>query len=199
MGQAGHLGHGRLRRRLRRAGAVLAVALLGGLGHAGYLQATGNLHPVVAGELYRAGQPTAGSLTRFAATLGIRSVINLRGAAPGADWYDTEVETARELGLFHADFAVSDKRILDQHDAERLIALMRDAPKPLLIHCRAGSDRTGLAASLYLAAVAGAGEEAAEAQLSFRYGHVSIPVLSNAWPMDQSFELLEPWLGFTES
>ena len=78
----------------------------------------------------------------------------------------------------------------------RLVALMRDAPKPLLIHCRAGADRSGLAASLYLAAIDGAGEERAEAQLSFRFGHIGIPWLSETYAMDETWEALETWLGF---
>ena len=39
------------------------------------------------------------------------------------------------------------------------------------------------------------GEKRAEGQISFRYGHVGLPFTA-AWPMDQSWEALEPSLGF---
>ena len=87
---------------------------------------------------------------------------------------------------------------MDGERAAQLAALLRDAPKPVLIHCRSGADRTGLEPALYLAAVAGSSEDAAEGQISLYYGHVSLPV-SAAWPMDRSWEVLEPWLGFSSS
>ena len=51
-----------------------------------------------------------------------------------------------------------------------LVEFLRDAPKPLLIHCRAGSDRTGLACAIYVAARGGSYHDAQE-QLSLYYGH----------------------------
>lgn len=62
-----------------------------------------------------------------------------------------------------------------------------------------GADRTGLTAAIYLAAIAGAGEHEAEKQLSIRYGHIGIPFVSRAYAMDETWEELEPWLGFNGS
>lgn len=170
--------------------ALLAAILLAA-GYLGALQLSGNFHAVVPGEVYRSAQITAGSLRRYHDRVGVRSVINLRGADPGAAWYTEEVDAARELGIAHYDFPMSDRAVLTRDDAARLVALMRAAPKPLLIHCRAGADRTGLASALYLALIAGAGEQRAERQLSIRYGHIAIPRLSAAYPMDESWERLE--------
>lgn len=124
---------------------------------------------------------------------GIRSVLNLRGASDRG-WYHDEIEMARRLGVTHADFAMRASKVLSPERARQLIALMQSLPKPLLIHCQQGADRTGLAAALYLAANGG-GEAEAESQISFRYGHVSLP-LSSAWPMDESWEAMERPLGF---
>lgn len=181
----------RLVRHLMRAAlaGLLALALL--VGYLGWLQWTGNFHPVVPGEVYRSAQVTPASLQAFRAETGIRSILNLRGPHAGAPWYDREVATAEELGIAHFDFAMSDRRVLPPGDIARLVALMRDAPKPLLIHCKAGADRTGLAAALYLAEIAGVAAERAEGQLSIRYGHVGIPEVSIAWPMNQTWEAFE--------
>lgn len=183
----------------RRLRAGLACLLLGTLALAVYLGAlhlTGNFHAVVPGELYRSAQPGAGAIDR-AAALGVRTILNLRGAHPGTDWYDAEVAEARRDGITLVDFPMSARVALDQAGAERLIALMAAAEKPLLIHCLAGADRTGLAAALYLAST-GRGEEAAEMQMTPLYGHVSLPLLPE-YAMDDSFEALEPWLGFPDS
>ena len=61
-----------------------------------------------------------------------------------------------------------------------------------------GYDRTGLASALYVASIAKGGEEAAEGQLSLRFGHVSLPFVPE-YAMDQTWESLEPWLGFGDS
>jgi hypothetical protein len=44
---------------------------------------------------------------------------------------------------------------------------------------------------MYLALVSGVDEHEAEAQLSLRFGHFSVPVLSEGWAMDQTWEKLE--------
>lgn len=176
---------------LRRSLVAVVLAAAGLAGYLGWLQASGNFHAVVPGEFYRSAQVTPEALRAYRTEDGIRSVINLRGADPGAGWYDRETASADALGIAHYDFAMSDRRQLSDADAARLVALMRAAPKPLLIHCRAGADRTGLAAALYLTAIAGVDVERAEGQLSIRYGHVGLPVVSAAYPMDESWERFE--------
>lgn len=174
---------------------ALVLALVGWLG---LQQAIGNFHTVIAGELYRSAQPDAAAIRRWHDRYGIRTIINLRGANPGASWYDDEIATAAELGIEHRDFRMSASRHVDGDAAVALLAILRDAPRPILIHCQSGADRTGLASALYVAGIAGLGEERAEGQISLYYGHISLPGTA-AWPMDQSWEALEPWLGFTES
>ena len=72
-----------------------------------------------------------------------------------------------------------------------MIALMQTLPKPLLIHCKQGSDRTGLLAALYLASIKGVDVDTADDELSIAYGHFSVPYLSAAYPMDISWNRLE--------
>lgn len=188
----------RLRRWLKRlAGGLMATVLTIG-GYLGYLQLSGNFHPVIAGEVYRSAQPSGDAIARYAREQAIRSIINLRGPNPGKAWYDEEIEAAATQGVAHYDFAMSASEELSRDRAAELIELMERAEKPVLIHCQAGADRSGLAAALYVAAIARGGENAAEGQISLRYGHVSLPMTA-AYPMDRSFEALEPWLGFPHS
>ena len=44
--------------------------------------------------------------------------------------------------------------------------------KPVLIHCKSGADRTGLAAAIYLLTEGGKTLDQAERQLSLRYIHL---------------------------
>ncbi|MDX3929623.1 MAG: tyrosine-protein phosphatase [Shinella sp.] len=175
----------------------MLLAILAGL-HAAHLLLTGNFHEVVAGELYRSSQPSPVEIASMKRDYGIRTIINLRGAARGKAWYDDEVAAAKALDINHVDFPMSAARELNADEATRLIALMRDAPKPILIHCKAGADRTGLAAAFYAAGIAKLGELAAEQQISITYGHFSI-FFSSAYAMDRTFEMMEPALGFPNS
>ena len=71
---------------------------------------------------------------------------------------------------------------------ETILAMMRQAPKPLVIHCRSGADRSGLIAALYLFTIEGKRAETAAQQLSLFYGH--FPYLwSRSGAMDHSFWL----------
>ncbi|TAZ44115.1 protein tyrosine/serine phosphatase, partial [Rhizobium leguminosarum] len=76
---------------------------------------------------------------------------------------------------------------------------MERAEKPVLIHCNWGADRSGLASALYLAAIAKEGEAKSESQISLWFGHIPIPLISKPYAMDQTFEALEPYLGFPKS
>lgn len=178
---------------------LLAVTGILCCAYATWLYSTNNFHEVLHGELYRSAQPNGRELASYASGHGIRTVINLRGEHVGTGWYDEELKASTDLGLKHIDFSMSSRTELTPKQANDLIRIFETAEKPILIHCKAGADRTGLAAALYLASVGQAGEEAAEAQLSLLYGHFPIPVFSAAYPMDETFEVMEPSLGFPDS
>lgn len=186
-----------MRKFLKRALIVLGstVASLGL--YLGYLQLSGNFHEIIPGVLYRSAQPTPSSLESYIKQYGIKSVVNLRGPSK-RDWYVEEVATTKRMNAEHIDFQMSAGRELTPAESEKLIALLRDAPKPMLIHCMAGADRTGLASVIYLQQIANVDEDDAEWQLSPVYGHINLPFL-RAYAMDRTWLGLEKLLGIEES
>lgn len=188
-----------LKRWFLRAAAVVGVGVIGIIGYLAILHFSGNFHAVIAGELYRSAQVNGAQLSNYTQKVGLKSVLNLRGASPDAGWYKDEMSESARLGLVHADFALSASREVTLEEATQLIALMRTLPKPLLIHCKHGSDRTGLLSALYLAAIKGEDAETAENQLSLYFGHFAVPYLSAAYPMDESWEHIETALKFAEN
>ncbi len=186
------------KRNKRNISFFLLLCVMAG-GYYGYLQISGNFHTVVPGALYRSAQITPGQISRYKERYGIRTIINLRGDSAGNDWYEKEVAAAQQLGIQHVDFGMSANKTLSIAQAGELVKLLKAVPKPVLIHCKAGSDRSGLVAAIYLAAVDGSNEGRAEREISICYGHIGIPYISSAYAMDETWENLEPWLGFGES
>lgn len=170
------------------AAVVLAVAATAGsyAGYCGIMIYEGNFHTVQPGVLYRSAQLSRSELERFARRYGIKSVLNLRGAHAGEAWYDDEIAAVHDLGIVHYDYPISAKRFVTRRQIAQILAIVRRAPKPLLIHCRSGADRSGLVAALYDYAIRGQSAADADGQLALVYGH--FPYLtSRSGAMDDSF------------
>jgi protein tyrosine/serine phosphatase len=183
-----------IRRLVRRTGTVIACGLLLGGAYLGWLQLTGNFNTVVAGEFYRSGQLSAAQIADYTNQYGIKTIINLRGDNTGRVWYDEEVREAKRENIAHVNFGISARRELTAEQATTLVVIMKEAAKPILIHCQGGADRSGLASALYLAAIKKANQATAERQLSIRYGHFSLPFIAE-YAMDRTFEAFEGSLG----
>ena len=173
-------------RLLRICGWTLLAVVGVPLSFYGFLHSNHNQHEVVPGLLYRSAQLPAGEFVSLAKQAGLRTVINLRGENVGRDWYDAQYRAAKELGVGFLNYRMSASRELTVEQMTELAQMLRDAPKPVLIHCGSGSDRSGLACALLLLE-AGHPPEAVAHQLSLRYGH--FPYLwSGSWAMDNSLK-----------
>ena len=163
--------------------SVGMLALLGGA--YAYVQSASNLHVVEAGVVYRSGQMPAGQLGEFLRKEGIRSVINLRGAHAGESWYDQERDCVSLAGGRLLDYPFSAQKELTRQQLKQISELVRSAPKPVLIHCLGGADRTGLVCAVYCV---DRGVASAASQLSVRYGHFPYLLWESAAAMDISLD-----------
>ena len=172
---------------MKKPGAIILLVLtIMTTGYVWYRVETGNFHTVVPGKVYRAGQMTEGQWAASIQKYAIKSLLNLRGEHRGAGWYQGEVRAAAQLGVTHYDVHMSAIREVDTKTLKTILAILRQAPKPLWIHCLSGADRSGLIAALYLFAIEGQRAENAVQQLSLFYGH--FPYLwSRSGAMDRSF------------
>ncbi len=160
-----------------------------------YFSLTNNFHVVVPNELYRSAQLSTKDMEKWQSLYHFKTIINLRGESQGSPWYDQERAAAENLGITHINFRMSATKPLSNEKYNDLISLYKTVEKPILIHCRAGADRSGLASALYIAAITQGGEEAAEGHLSLKYGHFSLPFLGE-FNMDETFEMLESSFGY---
>ena len=120
---------------------------------------------------WRANQPSPAQFARYA-RMGIRTVINLRGASGQSFWL-FEDEACRALGMTLIDVNLSARQAPGRDRLLTLQSILTSAERPFLIHCKSGADRTGLVAALYLIWVEGKSVAEAQRQLSWRHVHLS--------------------------
>ena len=109
-----------------------------------------NFHWIEQGEAARAAQAYAGLLSPFLRAHGIRAVINLRGRNPGHLWWRYETRVCRKLGVVHRDAKLNSRQLPSQHMLVDLVDAFDSGPRPLLVKCSGGQDRTAFAAALYV-------------------------------------------------
>src|SRR5512145_2598888 len=118
---------------------LLGVLTLLTTGYGWYRVETGNFQTVVPGQIYRSGQQGRKHWRAYLHRYGIKSLLNLRGAHPAARWYQHEIGVAAALGVMHYDIRLSAIREVDPPTLEALLTMVRQAPKPLWIHCQSGA------------------------------------------------------------
>lgn len=109
-----------------------------------------NFHWVVPGEASRAMQAWAGGLGPFLRRRGVRAIINLRGRNEDLGWWKKETAIAEESGIAHLDAMMDSRKLPTREMLVRLIECFDAAPRPFMLKCSGGQDRTSLAAALYL-------------------------------------------------
>jgi len=115
-----------------------------------YLNLRNNIHTVIKGQVYRSAQLDVPTLTRLYQRDHIKTIINLRGKNPSFASYKNEIAISKQLGIQHYDVRLWSELLPKINDFHRLIYLLQHAPRPILLHCKSGADRTGLAAAIAL-------------------------------------------------
>lgn len=132
-----------------------------------------NFHTVVKGKLYRSSQLSADDLNRAIDDYQIRTIVNLRGASLKDDWYQEEISTVQSRGVTHYDLRLKAHSLPSRKQLKQLIAILKKAPKPILVHCREGADRTGLMSAMGIILLGNASLHRATQQVSWLYNVLS--------------------------
>ncbi len=138
--------------------------------HAVFRLGHGNFGVVIPGRLYRCNHPTPMRLRALTKRYGLTTVINLRGAT-GTGSYHLSRDAAAKLGIEYHDLSLESRGAPHRDRILRLMRLFRSAPGPVLVHCKSGADRAGLASGLCLLFEGGSANDALR-QLSWRFGHI---------------------------
>ncbi len=94
----------------------------------------------VSDDLYRSEQPDKEAFIELN-KMGLKSVLNLRTT-------ETDDEAIGKLPIKPYLVAMDAGSVSDK-DIIAALKVIKSAPKPLLVHCRHGSDRTGVVVAMY--------------------------------------------------
>jgi len=123
----------------------------------------------VAPGLIRANNPNEARYLDYA-TRGIRTVLNLRNDVNKSPAKLSQ-EYSEQFGMTYVSFPMAPRRVPTRDELLGLIALFPTLEKPILMHCKSGADRTGLAAAIWILTQEGGTIERAREELSLRYLH----------------------------
>jgi protein tyrosine/serine phosphatase len=179
-------------RRLRIFLAALVLLMLPPAGYFGvYMRVQGNFHPITPGEAYRSAKLDRDKLEYYVKKYNIKSIVNLIGEDPRKPWYRQELQVSAKHDIRHYDITLSATDEPTEEDTRKLEEIFRTAPRPVLIHCKGGSDRSGLAAAMWKVIVDKEPKSEARKQLSILYGHLP---LGKTTTLDHFFDHWEPAL-----
>lgn len=133
-----------------------------------------NLHTIEAGQFYRSAQPTAHLLERLKHDVQLKTILKLNSDNDSSR-SRAEEDLAGRLGLRYEYIPLSMSRLPTRDQLLRIIDVLEHAPRPVLIHCNAGADRTGLIGTLAAMLEGQPLSQARSAQLNPIYLHVGLP------------------------
>jgi len=107
-----------------------------------------NFHEVVAGQVYRSGQPSEAFWEKAAEEYQLRSVLKMNRYKESS-WSQDEEKTLRRLGVQLIYLPIGVTELPSRWDMLKVVDAIETAPRPVLVHCKNGADRTGFAAILF--------------------------------------------------
>lgn len=152
-----------------------------------------NWHVVVPNEFYRSAQLSESELQTAIDRYGIKTIINLRNKCPWESWYRDEACVSEQRHVKLIDLYFSAYLPPSPQELQKLWQAFETAPRPILIHCRRGADRTGLASSLAMAHYDDKQPlDISLQQLSVRAGHLG---LGRVEIMGEVLDMYKQWLA----
>jgi len=116
-----------------------------------------------------------------------------------------EQSLCRDLGLDLQFVPMRTVRLPPSDTFRQVLARLRDMPKPMLVHCKSGADRTGLAITLYRHVILGEPLQEARRALHWRFGHLAFGKAGIVHAMIDAYDVdhrrtgvgFEDWLSDT--
>lgn len=154
-------------------GLVLFVAFAAYIYRTSVFRISKNFDVVDDGKLYRSAQLTTEELEEVVQKYHIKTVISLRGSPSRTDYYEPEADTTERLKIKFVPIPMSDVYYPLESELKEVFSVFENPTDyPVLIHCRVGTDRTGMIAALYERVYMNKSVDEALEELTFAHWHV---------------------------
>jgi hypothetical protein len=140
-----------------------------------------NCHWVVPGVALRSAQPYMGFWEHHLSENGIGALINLRGVHPTWRWWRREHRCCRKLGIEHINLGLNSRMLPSRAHLFALLNAFDRAPRPFMIKCSGGQDRTSFASALFLLHTKGWGAVGAAKRQFSSLPYLHIPRSNQKW------------------
>ena len=129
---------------------------------------------VAEGKVYRSGELTPSALARVVKENKIKTIVDLGAFKDDPAGEERERQTADAIGVVRYQFLLEGDATGNANYYLQALRIMNDpAQQPVLVHCGAGTHRTGCAVAMYRTIVEGVSrEEALEEATLFSYDPV---------------------------
>lgn len=121
-----------------------------------------NFREIQAGKIYRSAQPSEKQLKKWLGKYKIKTILNLRG--DGLKITKQEEQIAQKANVKMFSFGLSSSKIPDRKTLTELMQVLKTSELPILIHCRAGVDRSGTISTIAAMAISNADYKTAKWQ-----------------------------------
>ena len=123
-------------------------------------------------NLYRSAQPLPHQLEKLIKKYNLKTVINLRGNE-NTNINKKEKAICDKFNVEFITLNLKSRAIPSKEQINQIYNTLKSIKYPALIHCKSGSDRTGLVATLYLHLIKNIDLKESMKQLHFiPYGHI---------------------------
>jgi protein tyrosine phosphatase (PTP) superfamily phosphohydrolase (DUF442 family) len=148
---------------------IYSIAIIILLSSAIYAYFVFTVHPVIQNTIYRSAQLSGNNLQKNINKYQFKSIINLRGKDIKESWYQTENDIAKNNNIKLYNVRLSAYKFPVCSEVDSLVKILQTAKKPILLHCQAGADRSGMASALALSIEQDASLQDIKTHFSWKY------------------------------
>ena len=130
-----------------------------------------NFHEVQESRCYRSKTLPADALEKYVQEKQLKTILNLREADATAEWFCKEKEIAEKHCVHFYTVTLDASRPPTKEEIQKILNIFNGASVPLLIHCAAGADRTGMISALWVLEKMNGTLDEALKQQELYYGH----------------------------
>jgi protein tyrosine/serine phosphatase len=144
-----------------------------------------NFHQI-SDDMYRSSQPTTRQLKKMIKKYNLKTIISLRGDNENSALQMIEKEICEQMGVEFKVVRLYSRDVPKVEELELIKELCTNSTYPMMFHCKAGADRAGLFATMYLYFIKNIPLKDAIVQMRFiPYGHFKY---SNSGRIDYFFD-----------